>query len=181
MDDIIVFTKTIEEHRQVTHKVLEILKKNNLYVKPEKCEFEKEEVDYLGVIVSEDKVAVDPAKAKAVSDWPRPQKLIEVQEFVGFLNFYQRFIRDFSRIARPLHDLTKKGVSFNWTDKCKGVFQMLKGAICQAPILSMAHDQWRMWIEADACQYTVGGVLLQEQDNLWKLIAFYSKSLDEVE
>ena len=88
VDNIIIFTKTIEEHQQIIHKVLKILQQNNLYLKPEKCKFEKEEVDYLGVIVSHDKVAVNPTKVKAISEWPQPKKLVEVQEFIGYLNFY---------------------------------------------------------------------------------------------
>jgi hypothetical protein len=99
MDDIIVFTQTIEEHRRITREVLEILKRNNLYLKPEKCEFEQTTIEYLGVIVSQNSLAVDPVKSAAVRDWPTQRNLKEVQEFTGFLNFYRRFVPNFSRIA----------------------------------------------------------------------------------
>jgi hypothetical protein len=111
-----------------------------LFLKPEKCEFEKTTVEYLGVIVSHNTLAVDPIKAAAIREWPTPRKLKEVQEFTGFLNFYRRFIPNFSRIARPLYDLTKKAERFEWTPARNEAFQKLKDLICNAPILRLAND-----------------------------------------
>jgi hypothetical protein len=181
MDDIIVFTNDIEEHQRTTREVLEILRRNNLYLKPEKCEFEKTTVEYLGVIVSHNTLAIDPIKGAAVKDWPTPRKLKEVQEFTGFLNFYRRFIPNFSRVARPLYDLTKKDERFEWTEKRQEAFDRLKDLISSAPILSQARDHGRFRIEADACDYATGAVLLQEHDGVYRPIAFLSKSLNEVE
>jgi RNase H-like domain found in reverse transcriptase/Reverse transcriptase (RNA-dependent DNA polymerase) len=181
MDDIIVFTKTIDEHRKVTRKVLKILRENNLFLKPEKCEFEKTTIEYLGVVVSHNSLAVDPIKAAAIHEWPTPRKLKEVHEFTGFLNFYRRFILNFSHIARPLYDLTKKGEPWAWTPACDEAFQQLKNLISNTPILRLANDYGRFHIEADACGYATGAVLLQEQEGLYQLIAFYSKSLTDVE
>jgi hypothetical protein len=181
MDNIIIFTKTIEEHRQITRKVLRILRDNNLYLKPEKCEFEQTTVEFLGVIVSHNCLAVDPVKTAAIQEWPVPKKLKEVQEFTGFLNFYRRFIPNFSRIARPLYDLTKKNVPFDWTTACDQAFSRLKTLICNAPILRLAQDLGRFRIEADACDYVTGAVLMQEQEGVYRPIAFYSKSLNDVE
>jgi hypothetical protein len=181
MDDIIVFTQTTEEHRRVVREVLEVLKENKLFLKPEKCEFEQTTVEYLGVIVSHNTLSVDPIKTDAVRDWPMPKKLKEVQEFTGFLNFYRRFVPNFSRIARPLYDLTKKNERFDWTLKCKEAFEELKDRICSAPILRLARDNGRFRIEADACDYATGAVLSQEQEGVYHPIAFYSKSLNEVE
>ena len=88
MDDILIYTSTMEEHRELVRRVLQILKENGLFLKPEKCEFTKEQVDYLGVIVSAKGVQMDPAKVEVITTWPIPKKLVEVQEFIGFLNFY---------------------------------------------------------------------------------------------
>src|ERR1700683_280042 len=181
MDDIIVFTNDIDEHRKIVREVLEKLRQNKLFLKPEKCEFEQTTVEYLGVIVSQNTLRVDPTKAKAVKDWPRPRKLKEVQEFTGFLNFYRRFVPDFSRIARPLYDLTKKDTKFVWSDKCEEAFQELKDRITSAEVLRLAQSTGRFRVEADACEYATGAVLMQEQDNIYRPIAFFSKSLNDVE
>ena len=87
MDDILIYTSTMEEHWELIRQVLQILKENCLFLRPEKCEFTKEQVDYLGVIISAKGVQMDPAKVKAITTWPIPKKLVEVQEFIGFLNF----------------------------------------------------------------------------------------------
>ena len=138
-------------------------------------------MDYLGVVVSADGVAMDHEKVKAIADWPIPKKLVHVQEFIGFLNFYRRFIEGFLRIARPLHDLTKKNTTFTWTNECQTAFDELKRRITSAPILAMARDEGLMRIEADACQTATGAVLSQEQDGIFRPIAYYSQSLDKTE
>ena len=181
IDDILVYTSTKEEHQALVRRVLQILKENRLYLKPEKCEFKKDHVDYLGVVVSANGVAMDHEKIKAIADWPTPKKLVHVQEFIGFLNFYRRFIEGFSRIARPLHDLTKKGATFTWTTECQKAFGELKGRVTSAPILAMARDEGQMRIKADACQTATGGVLSQEQDGIFRPIAYFSQSLNETE
>ena len=114
LDDILIFTKGLEEHRRIVREVLQRLKEYDLYLRPEKCEFEKEEIEYLGMIIGNGQVKMDPAKVAAVKDWPTPTNLREVRGFLGFANFYCRFIKSFSQIARPLNDLTKKGVPFEW-------------------------------------------------------------------
>ena len=181
IDDILVYTSTKEEHRTLVRQVLQLLKENHLYLKPEKCEFEKDHIDYLGVVVSADGVAMDHEKVKAITDWPTPKKLIQVQEFIGFLNFYRRFIEGFSKIARPLHDLTKKDAAFTWTNECQTAFEELKRRVTSAPILTMARDEGLMRIEADACQTATGGVLSQEQDGIFRPIAYFSQSLNKTE
>jgi hypothetical protein len=108
LDDILIYTKTIKEHREITRKVLCRLEENDLYLHPAKCEFECTEVEYLGMLIRENHVSMDPAKVQAVTDWPAPWNLKNVRGFLGFANFYRRFIEGFARIARPLNDLTKK-------------------------------------------------------------------------
>jgi len=112
MDDILIFTITIEENRSITAKVLARLRDNDLFAKPEKCFFEKRSIEYLGVIISQGHVEMDPSKLKAVLDWPTPEKVKHVQAFVGFANFYRRFIQDFSKIVQPLTSLTRKDMKW---------------------------------------------------------------------
>jgi len=109
MDDILVFTRTIEHHREVVSRVLDTLRKYRLYLKAEKCSFKCSRVEYLGLILSEGRVEMDLVKIAGVKEWPNPKNVTEVQSFVGFVNFYRRFIPDFSHVAKPLHQLTKKG------------------------------------------------------------------------
>ena len=116
LDDILIFTETIEEHRDVTRRVMELLNKHKLFLKPEKCEFEKTKVEYLGVIVSHNSVEMDPVKVAGVTNWPALTNRKEVQSFLGFTNFYHRFIQDFSHHARPLFNLTKNDVK--WMLRC---------------------------------------------------------------
>jgi hypothetical protein len=107
LDDILIFTATKEEHCRITREVLKRLQDNNLYLRPEKCEFKKESVEYLGLIISEGQVHMDPAKVAAVKLWALPKNLRDVCAFIGFTNFYRQFIKDFAKIARPLHDLCR--------------------------------------------------------------------------
>ena len=99
LDDILIFTKDLEEHRWITHRVLGRLAEHQLYLRPEKCEFEKTRIEYLGLIILENQVEMDPVKVAGVGEWPKPCNKQEVQSFLGFANFYCRFIKDFSHHA----------------------------------------------------------------------------------
>ena len=106
LDDILIFTKMEEEHEQAVQRVLEILVEYKLFFHPEKYKFYQRQIKYLRLVISENKVAMDPMKVTGVCDWPTPENWTDVQAFIGFINFYHRFIQDFSTIARPLFDLT---------------------------------------------------------------------------
>ena len=182
MDDILIFTETLEEHQEVTREVLAILEKNNLYLKAEKCEFEKLKIEYLGLIISEGKIEMDPVKIQGVATWPEPTCVKEVQSFIGFVNFYRRFIQDFAEIARPLHDLTRKDTPWDWSSEQKTAFEMLKTKVTSAPILIFPDENKQYRVEADASNYAHGGVLSQQgEDGKWHPVAFLSKSFNEVE
>jgi len=107
LDDILIFTKIEEEYEQAVQRVLEILVEHKLFLHPEKCEFHRKQIKYLGLVISENKMAIDPVKVTKVYNWPTPENQTDVQAFIGFVNFYCRFIQDFSTIARPLFDLTQ--------------------------------------------------------------------------
>lgn len=141
MDDILIFIITIEENRSITAKVLARLRDNDLFAKPEKCFFEKRSIEYLGVIISQGHVEMDPSKLKAVLDWPTPKKIKHVQAFVGFANFYKRFIQDFSKIVQPLTSLTKKEAKWEWGKPQQEAFEALKKAFTTAPILRIPDDE----------------------------------------
>src|SRR5260370_21462845 len=135
MDDILIFTPTLDEHRQVVHEILKTLRQHQLFLKPEKCKFEHEAVGYLGLIISKDHVAMDPIKIHGVTEWPPPNNVKEVQSFLGFVNFYQRFIYHFSDIAQPLHALTWKSKAWSWDKTKQHTFDTLKQAVTLAPSL----------------------------------------------
>ena len=117
--------------------MIELLQQHNLSLKPEKCEFEKSSVEYLGVVISHNSVKMDPAKVAGVSEWPTLTMKKEVQSFLGFTNFYWRFIEGFSHIACPLFNLTKAESVFKWSIEEKLVFDTLKDRITSAPILAL--------------------------------------------
>jgi hypothetical protein len=183
LDDILIFTETVEEHREVTRRVLKLLQDHKLFLKPAKCEFEKTKVEYLGVIISHNSVEMDPVKVAGVTDWPAPTNKKEVQSFLGFTNFYRRFIRDFSHHARPLFNLTKSDVKWRWTLEEQLAFDSLKAAVTSAPILTSPDNSRPFRIEADSSDFATGAVLSQQSpsDEKWHPVAFLSKSLSPVE
>jgi len=113
LDDILIFTKTEEEHERAVQRVLEILTEHKLFLHLEKCEFHRKQIEYLELVISENKIAMDPVKVTGVREWPIPENRTDVQAFIGFVNFYCRFIQDFSTIARPLFDLTRSDQAWN--------------------------------------------------------------------
>ena len=112
LDDILIFTKTLNKHQEVVHRVLDLLQLHNLSLQPEKCEFKKTSIEYLGVVISQNSVMMDPAKVARVPEWPTPTTKKKVQSFLGFVTFYRRFIEGFCHIARPFFNLTKNNSDF---------------------------------------------------------------------
>jgi hypothetical protein len=180
MDDILIFTDDLTTHRLLTHQVLEILRKNNLCLKPEKCVFEAAEVEYLGVIVSHGQLRMDPKKIEALTDWPKPRNKKDVQQFLGFVNFYRRFIRNFARLAVPLNRLCGMA-PWSWTPAEQNAFEALRDAGVRGPVLALPLNDAPFRVEADSSGFATGGVLSQLQDDAWCPVAFYSKSLSDVE
>src|SRR6266567_6082376 len=183
LDDILIFTETIEEHRKITRRVLELLEKNRLYLRPDKCEFERTTIEYLGVIILHNSVAMDPIKVASVAEWPEPTNKKEVQSFLGFTNFYRCFIHDFSQHARPLFDLTKKDEKWHWGADEQLAFDGLKRSVTSAPVLISPDPTKPFRIEADSSDFATGAVLSQVSpaDEKWHPVAFFSKSLSPVE
>ena len=159
MDDILIHTPNDTAlHRQVVHDVLRILADNDLYLKPQKCQFEATEVEYLGVIISEDCIAMDPIKVNGVKNWKRPTTLQELRAFLGFLNFYRMYIRNFSLLATPLNTLITfcaKGGKFHWEYEHASAFHALVDAVCTAPVLRQPRFEDLFVIDCDASAYTI--------------------------
>jgi hypothetical protein len=159
------------------------LREHKLYLRYDKCEFAKSRIEYLGVIISQNHVEMDPVKIAGVAEWPTPTSKKEVQSFVGFVNFYRRFIADFSLHARPLFDLTKKDVPFVWGTREDFAFVELKRMVTSAPVLVMPDSEQPYRVEADGSGVATGAVLsqLSREDEKWHPVAFQSKSLSAVE
>ena len=182
LDDILIYSKDKESHTQHVRKVLDALRAKDLKLKPEKCEFYKEEVEFLGYIVTTEGLRMDPKKVEAVRDWPEPRTVKETQSFLGFANFYRRFIKDYSKITVPLSDLTRKDRRFAMTEEARQAFEELKAKFMSAPILIAFNLEKEITVETDASDYALGGVINQKGPNR-KLhpVAFYSRKLTAAE
>jgi len=140
---------------------LEVLAEHKLFLCPEKCKFYWKRIEYLGLVISENKVEIDPVKVAGVCDWPIPENWTDVQAFIGFVNFYCRFIRDFSTIARPLFNLTRSDKAWNWDTRERDAFEHLKTAVTTAPVLVSPQDSEPFRIEADSSNFASGAILSQ--------------------
>ncbi len=183
MDDILIATiNDTFRHHEIVHQVLYRLEEHDLYLKPEKCSFETLEVEYLGVIIGYGKIRMDPVKTQGVQTWEAPTNLTETRGFVGFLNFYRRFIKGFSKLARPLHDLTKKGVAWKWTHVEQVAFEALKRAVAEEPVLLFPQLNQPFEMEVDASAIAIGAVLNQKgEDGRTHPVAYYSESFSAPE
>jgi hypothetical protein len=182
IDDILIFSETPEEHEIHVRRVLERLREAGLQADLKKCEFHVTKTKFLGFVISTEGIRPDPRKLDVVRHWERPTTVKEVQSFLGFCNFYRRFVREYGRIARPLTNLTKKGVPFAWTEDCQRAFEDLKLRLLAEPVL--AHFQYRRptRVETDASQGVVAGVLSQLQDDgQWHPVAYFSETMQVAE
>jgi hypothetical protein len=161
MDDILIFADTEAELEHLTCRVLKKLHDNNLFLKPEKCAFAKTEIDFLGFIIKEGAVKMDPAKLSGLRDWPEPRTVKQVRSFLGFGNFYRKFIKGYSDHAKPLNNLLKKDVPFLWMPEAQRSFDLLKKKFTKEPVLMMPDPSRPFQIESDASKYASGAVLTQ--------------------
>lgn len=173
IDDILVYSRTREEHAYHLRITLQTLREHQLYAKFEKCEFWLEEVKFLGHVVSEGGVAVDPSKVDAVLNWVPPKSVTEIRSFLGLAGYYRRFIKDFSRIAAPMTQLTRKGISFVWTDQCQQSFNELKNKLTTSPVLILPESGVGYVIYTDASHQGLGCVLMQRD----RVVAYASRQL----
>lgn len=161
IDDILIFSRTLFEHVQHVRQVLQRLLENRLFVKAEKWEFQRHSVSFLGYILGEGEVRMDPRKIQAVAEWLRPTCRCELQRFLSFANFYRHFIRGSSKVACPLTSLTSSVKHFLWSQEAKATFRELKRLLTSAPILTHPDPSHQFIVEVDASETGVGAVLFQ--------------------
>ncbi|GAU42762.1 hypothetical protein TSUD_239250 [Trifolium subterraneum] len=174
IDDILVYSKTEEEHKEHLRIVLQVLKEKKLYAKLSKCEFWLEEISFLGHVISSRGIAVDPAKVDAVMKWGTPESVSEIRSFLGLAGYYRRFIEGFSKMALPLTLLTRKDQAFVWDEKCEKSFQELKEKLTTAPVLILPDAKESFVVYCDASKLGLGGVLMQKG----KVVAYASRQLN---
>ena len=177
LDDILIFSRTPEEHEQHVRQVLDLLRQHKLYAKLSKCELFKTRVEFLGHIVDTKGLHMMEEKVKAIREWPRLQTVAEVQSFLGTVGYYRRFIHMFSQIAAPLTHLLQKGNEFRWGDEQQKAFDALKLAVSQHPVLILPDPSRPYVVTTDASGFAVGASLSQDQGNGLQPIAFLSKKM----
>jgi hypothetical protein len=160
IDDILVYSKTEEEHEEHLRIVLQMLRKHKLYANFDKCDFYQKEIQYLGHVISAEGIVVDPEKTKAIMEWPVPKDVADIWSFMGITGYYRRFIEGFSKIAYPITSLQKKGTRFNWSEKCQDNFNKLKELLTMTPILKVADPDkdFTLNVCVDASKEGLGGV-----------------------
>ena len=164
MNDILIATKEGKDklHKQICHELFELFRKESLFLKPSKCEFEQDKVDFLGVQLGHRVATVDSSKLKGITKWPHTLKNVkEVRSTLGVLGFQRPFIPRFADIARPLTNLLKKDTKFLWTSECTTTLDKLIHIITTSPVLATLDPDRQFILEVDASQYATGAILFQ--------------------
>ena len=182
MDALLIFSPNEATHTEQTKHVLQQMKELDLHLKLEKCNFTSSEVEYLSMIVKPGELTMDPVKLDGIAQWPVPTKVKDVQSFLGFANFYWRFIPDYSNVAHPLIDLTKKNLAWHWTPQCQSAFDSLKSLFLSKPILHLSNLSFPFAITTDASKFASGAMLLQTDANReWNPCSYLSQSFSSPE
>jgi hypothetical protein len=183
IDDILIATEDDPAvHRPMVCKVLDRLQEMDMYLKPSKCHFEVHKIEFLGMILENGTVTMDPIKVAGVAEWKEPKNVRDIRKFLGFCNFYRRFIWGFSQIAKPLNNLLKKGTKWTWEKVEQGAFDKLKRQVTEEPVLVQPDQKKQFEIEVDASNYAIGAVLMQKGDkNILHPVAFFSKTMNDAQ
>ena len=162
LDDIVVYSSTLEEHAEHLWVVFKVLQDNELYVKREKCLFTKPGVDFLGQKIRDGTLFMDKAKVKAIAKWEPPIKVMELRSFLGLVNYYKRFIKGYSTIAAPLIDLLKKTTKWEWIEMSHQAFDALKKVVKEELVLVLPNHSLPFEVHVDASDFVIKGVLMQK-------------------
>ncbi|CAG2249075.1 unnamed protein product [Mytilus edulis] len=181
IDDIIVFSDSFESHLSRLSDVLDRIALQGLKVSPKKCSLFQKQVSFLGHIVSSEGIATDPDKIASVKTWPLPKSMTDVRSFLGTCSYYRKFIKSFAEIARPLHKLTEKNCTFDWTNECNEAFEKLQMTLMSAPILGYPDMTKQFILDTDASGFGIGAVLSQIHEGKEVVVAYYSKSLSKAQ
>ena len=181
MDDVIVFGRDFDEHFSRLMKVLQRFREAGLKLKPAKCNFFRREAKFLGHVIDAEGVRPDPDNVEKIVNWPVPKNVTEVRGFLGMGNYYRKFIKSYSEKMKPLTNLTRKDIPFEWTEDCEKAFQFLKTALIGPEIMSLPVDEGMYILDTDASLDTIGAVLSQVQGNRERVIAYGSRTLSKTE
>ena len=182
LDDILIYSEDPSKHDEQVREVLKRLRQNGLYAKGSKCLFDVNSVEYLGYIMSPDGLKMDEEKIRTIQQWPIPRKVKDVQSFLGFANFYRRFIHNYSDITVPLTRLTRKDTQWNFDEKCMKAFQTIKDAFTTAPVLTHWQNDRPIIVETDASDYALAAILsIITDDGEIHPVAFLSRTFSSTE
>jgi hypothetical protein len=181
MDDFTIPGKTKQELEERTVWFLTIADKHNLYFKQSKCEFDVEKISILGTVIGNGEARMEEEKIEAIKNWKVPTNVKGVESFLGFANFYQQFIKNFSIIVAPLNQLKGKDKEWRWEEQQQKAFEEIKAVIISKPVLVLPRDEGRFKVETDTSNFGIGAILSQQQNRFWHLIAFMSKTLTKAE
>ena len=159
INDVMVATETEKEHDEIVEEVLKRLEENDLFVKPEKYVWKVREVGFLGVIIGEDRVRMEKEKVQGVIEWQVPRSMKDVQKFLGLANYYRWFVKDFARIAKPLHEMMRKEMKWSWEKRQQKTFEELKKRFTIEPVLVTPDLDKEMRVEVDTSDFAIGEVL----------------------
>ena len=181
IDDIIVFSKTLEEHLKNLQIIFDRLNSHNLKLNPKKCNFFQTDIKFLGHIISKDGIRVDPGKVEVLKNHSIPQNKKQLKSFLGLANYYRKYITDVAKIMEPLNKLLRKNVVYTWCEKCDLSFNILKTSLTSAPILGFPDFTTNFQLSVDACSDSIGFVLSQIQGGCEKVIAYAGRTLNKFE
>jgi RNase H-like domain found in reverse transcriptase/Reverse transcriptase (RNA-dependent DNA polymerase) len=184
MDDILIATNDdLPLHRRIVHDVLDLLEAESFFLKPSKCKFERSLIDYLGIVVSNGAISIDPTKRDGLATWPEQLSTVkQVHSTLGVFGYQRPFIRGFADIAKPLTELTKKDVPFAWTPRCTAAIQQLKQIVLSDPVLQQPHPDRLYTLEVDASQYATGAILQQPDEAGWlRPVGYDSQTFNDAE
>ena len=181
LDDILIFSKTWEEHLTHVRTIFTALREQQLYCKPSKCLFGATETLYLGHVITGSTIAPDPQKLEGVKEWPVPKSVSDVRSFLGFANFFRRFVPHYADIARHLDEVTGRNAHFSWSSERQRSFELLKEALLNPPVLQLANTSQPFQVHTDASDLAIGAVLLQEDEQGQHPVAYASRKLTAAE
>lgn len=181
LDDILIYSETQEQHLRDVRKIFDELRQAKLYVKLSKCEFGLTETEFLGHIVGHGGIRMSPSKVAVIHQWPKPESITDVRSFLGMCNYYRKFVRNYSLIAKPLFDMLRGEATFNWSSSAQHAFDTLKQCMSTEPVLVLPDPLKQWFIFTDASGYGIGGVLCQLYDTSYRPIMFVSHKLTETE
>ena len=181
LDDIIIFGRTLQEHRERLSLVLSRLSEAGLKINPKKCKLLSEQVVVLGHVVTRDGISTDPEKVKVIREWPVPENESQLKAFMGTAGYYREFVPNYADIAAPLHSASQKGERFRWTAECEEAFLNIKRKLMNAPILVFPRLDVPFILDTDACDSGLGAVLSQVQDGKERVIAYAARALSKAE